>query len=1629
MSSDPSQDKKFDAKRYALRMWHLLVSSLKNIKSGNFKKWIAPGIALILSIILLWNLGGKVREEVWAYYTDGEDINISAEENKARYVLWEPPSPTILPQGENTKNIKKGPSGNFEAAFSSDGRKMAIVLEQENGADIFVSNWDGLAWSSPEPLSKINSKFNERGPSFSLSGNRLFFSSDRDGGLGGYDIYVTTFDGEKWGSPQSLGSTLNSSANETGPAPSMDESGLYFSSDREGKSDQDIFYAKLDNEDTKEALSFLQPIAVDDLNSRSDDIQAALTRRGSLVFMSSDRQSDSRYGVYMSRIIDGQIRDPERVDLYLKNDNVTDPAVRMDGFDLLFSTDYGDSDSESSDYRLYRSTTREVFGYYDSSRWEEFKLALGKLKWWLIAALAALLALIYLLETWQDITSLLHKCIAASIAAHLLLLLLATAWFITQEFEPDPESELSEIEISLDALAQEELAMESAPEEAQISDPTEQITIEKSETSFDIPELQAQDLVENVVDTNTDFQDSMEIEVEASQTQIEENTETPKLEQSSLIAELSEPTLPEIDDFALEEDPNPNTNEPEETEQEVFEPSFETTEITKAEISEVSDSAVESESESEAVESGSLVAEATEAESQLTESGSSNNELSPTSELATGALPELAMLEPGAPQLEELEGEPGAQPADTSEDTFEPSGGVAKLETEQEASGATSDSAVESESESEAVESGSLVAEATEAESQLTESGSSNNELSPTSELATGALPELAMLEPGAPQLEELEGEPGAQPADTSEDTFEPSGGVAKLETEQEASGATSDSAVESESESEAVESGSLVAEATEAESQLTESGSSNNELSPTSELATGALPELAMLEPGAPQLEELEGEPGAQPADTSEDTFEPSGGVAKLETEQEASGATSDSAVESESESEAVESGSLVAEATEAESQLTESGSSNNELSPTSELATGALPELAMLEPGAPQLEELEGEPGAQPADTSEDTFEPSGGVAKLETEQEASGATSDSAVESESESEAVESGSLVAEATEAESQLTESGSSNNELSPTSELATGALPELAMLEPGAPQLEELEGEPGAQPADTSEDTFEPSGGVAKLETEQEASGATSDSAVESESESEAVESGSLVAEATEAESQLTESGSSNNELSPTSELATGALPELAMLEPGAPQLEELEGEPGAQPADTSEDTFEPSGGVAKLETEQEASGATSDSAVESESESEAVESGSLVAEATEAESQLTESGSSNNELSPTSELATGALPVYAISAPLLPDALEDNQTDLKKGGLTELIKKHRGKPSLEVIKQLGGSDATEKAIIAAIEWLSKVQEKDGRWDTRKFQAETDYDVGGTALALLCYYGWGARHDRPGKYQNNVKKALEWLLAQQREDGSLARRGMMYSHAIAAIALCEAYGITKDDNIKSSALAAIEYTINSQHQERGGWRYSPGQDSDTSVTGWQLMALHSARMAGLELPEKPFDLARRWLDFAGGGEHGGLYGYQSPSDISRAMVATGMFCRQLDMVPPSSPKMIESAELMKRYPIRDNNPDLYYIYYGTLALYQHQGPIWQQWNNNLKRILPDIQIKSGSLAGSWDLSRSNTKGGGRIASTTLAILSLEVYYRILPMYGFRGDEPPEAKIKLEDTRQ
>jgi hypothetical protein len=242
----------------------------------------------------------------------------------------------------------------------------------------------------------------------------------------------------------------------------------------------------------------------------------------------------------------------------------------------------------------------------------------------------------------------------------------------------------------------------------------------------------------------------------------------------------------------------------------------------------------------------------------------------------------------------------------------------------------------------------------------------------------------------------------------------------------------------------------------------------------------------------------------------------------------------------------------------------------------------------------------------------------------------------------------------------------------------------------------------------------------------------------------------------------------------------------------------------------------------------------------------------------------------------------------------------------------------------------------------------------------------------------------------------------------------------------MYCHGIAAIALCEAYGVSKDPKLKEPAEKAIKLILASQDPVKGGWRYNPTPgDSDTSVTGWQYMALHSARMAGIEVDESVFVNARRWFDHAGGGRHGGLYGYTGPEKNKHAMIATGMFCRQLDLVPPTDPRMPESAQALKMRPINVKSPDLYYLYYGTLSLYQHQGPIWIDWNERIKETLTTLQKKTGPLSGSWDKSSDHAASGGRVVSTALATLSLEVYYRLLPMYGFRNKDAAAPVLKVK----
>jgi hypothetical protein len=322
-----------------------------------------------------------------------------------------------------------------------------------------------------------------------------------------------------------------------------------------------------------------------------------------------------------------------------------------------------------------------------------------------------------------------------------------------------------------------------------------------------------------------------------------------------------------------------------------------------------------------------------------------------------------------------------------------------------------------------------------------------------------------------------------------------------------------------------------------------------------------------------------------------------------------------------------------------------------------------------------------------------------------------------------------------------------------------------------------------------------------------------------------------------------------------------------------------------------------------------------------------------------------------------------------------------------------------------------QFLKQLGGSDETEAAIKGALDWFTRQQEPDGRWDIVKHGGERGHDVAATGLALLCYMGWGATHTQPGPHQPAVAKAVDWLTRQADTNGWVrGEGGNMYDHGIAVIALAEAYGLTSDPKLKSIVETAVQFTVRAQHPHSGGWRYNPGDEGDTSVFGWQVMALKSAELSGLPVPGDSLGKARVWLQRVGGGQHGGLYGYENKSP-KPAMAAEGMFCRQLMGVPATEPIMRETAQYLNTSLPAANNPDYYFWYYGTLALYQHQGPIWEEWNNRMRPILVNGQVTQGEHAGSWNPAGQWAGQSGRAVTTALATLSLEVYYRYLPLYG------------------
>jgi len=298
--------------------------------------------------------------------------------------------------------------------------------------------------------------------------------------------------------------------------------------------------------------------------------------------------------------------------------------------------------------------------------------------------------------------------------------------------------------------------------------------------------------------------------------------------------------------------------------------------------------------------------------------------------------------------------------------------------------------------------------------------------------------------------------------------------------------------------------------------------------------------------------------------------------------------------------------------------------------------------------------------------------------------------------------------------------------------------------------------------------------------------------------------------------------------------------------------------------------------------------------------------------------------------------------------------------------------------------------------------------------------------------VAGTAFGLLPLLAGGKAHkllkdqkasDNP--YDKVVMRGLEFLKRRQDpKKGDFG--GGMYAHGLASIAMCEAYGLTQDPNLRPYAQKAINFIVFAQHPSNGGWRYAPGQEGDTSVTGWQVMALKSAQMAGLDVPSQSISKAISYLNTCMSPTDKG-YGYTGVGS-SPTMSAVGLLCRQyLQSWGPQKLEMIEGVKNHVR-PLQPNanglQKNVYFYYYATQVMHHYGGDAWKEWNKGMRDGLiksQETKDENNMNFGSWSSAGDPHGGaGGRLMITSLNLLTLEVYYRYLPLYyrdaGAKKDE-------------
>lgn len=382
----------------------------------------------------------------------------------------------------------------------------------------------------------------------------------------------------------------------------------------------------------------------------------------------------------------------------------------------------------------------------------------------------------------------------------------------------------------------------------------------------------------------------------------------------------------------------------------------------------------------------------------------------------------------------------------------------------------------------------------------------------------------------------------------------------------------------------------------------------------------------------------------------------------------------------------------------------------------------------------------------------------------------------------------------------------------------------------------------------------------------------------------------------------------------------------------------------------------------------------------------------------------------------------------------------------------VKPVAVKQMLQNRNENARASVLESMGEKDTVRQAIERALGWFKRNQRQAGNWQMHEGYPDAGYrplrtDTGATALALLCFLGNGHTHVDGGLYAGEIDKGLKWLKGAQKANGDFhdfnefGRQTAYYAHSMATIAYCEAYAMTNDRELREPAEKAIQFLLDSQQPVQGGWKYNP-QDADTmgdlSVTGWALMALHSARAAGIEVPETAFGLSSVFLD-ACAVDDGARYKYEPKDSLKKvtpAMTASGLVARQWLGWERDYPLMREGVDwlLQDRHKPEWNSSrrNIYEWYYIAQVLHNIGGDRWRDWYALAASQVCANQKTRGSrkpptdIMGSWTPSEvpgdEHSHIGGRLYMTAMCVLLLETPYRHAPLYP-----PPPTETAAVDA--